>query len=264
MLVDGAFNVNSASVPAWKAMLSGLKGEDVPVRQTPGTPKTPRLTSTTDTPVSGLLVPAGGEIPPNSLDDPKNPEQWTGFRSLTDYQIDELAKAIVKQVRLRGPFSSLADFINRRPGNDKDLALAGALQSALDDPTVSINADFRRGGRSLPAGAAAGFEFPEAEAGVKAVGAPGYVKQGDLLTPLAPLIAVRGDTFLIRSYGEARDRNGKVTARAWCEAVVRRLPEYVDSGEPADLTGMPARAANRNFGRRFIIVSTRWLAPREI
>ena len=139
LLVDGAFNVNSVSVPAWKALLSGLKGEDVPVRATPATPKTPKLVSTAKAPVSGLLVPSGEEIPPNSLDDPKNPEQWLGFRALTDDQIDELATAIVQQVRLRGPFTSLADFVNRRPGNDKDLALSGALQSALDDPKVSIN-----------------------------------------------------------------------------------------------------------------------------
>ncbi|MGL5017501.1 MAG: hypothetical protein ACRDBP_05170, partial [Luteolibacter sp.] len=262
MFVDGAFNVNSVSVPAWKSLLSGLKGESVPVRQTPSTPKTPNLISTTGTPVAGLLVPSGEEIPDSSLNDPKNPQQWTGFRALTDPQIDELAKAIVKQVRLRGPFTSLADFINRRPGNDKDLALSGALQSALDDPAVTINEGFRSAGRSLST-VAAGFEFPEAEQGIKAIGAPGEVKQGDLLTPLAPLISVRGDTFLIRSYGDARDKSGKITARAWCEAVVRRLPDYVDPSESADQAALPTSKANITFGRRFEIVSTRWLAPSE-
>lgn len=263
MFVDGAFNVNSVSVPAWKSLLSGLKAESVPVRQTPSTPATPGLVSSTLTPVAGLLVPSGGEIPENSLGDPKNPEQWTGFRALTDPQIDELAKAIVKQVRLRGPFTSLADFINRRPGNDINLALSGALQSALDDPAVLINVDFRNAGRSLST-VASGFEFPEAEQGAKATGAPGYVKQGDLLTPLAPLISVRGDTFLIRSYGDARDKSGKITARAWCETVVRRLPEYVDPSEPADQAVLPTSRANITFGRRFEIISTRWLTPSEV
>ncbi len=263
MFVDGAFNVNSVSVPAWKSLLSGLKGESVPVRQTPSTPKTPDLVSTTGTPVAGRLVASGEEIPVTSLNDPKNPQQWTGFRALTDPQIDELAKAIVKQVRLRGPFTSLADFVNRRTGSDKDLALSGALQSALDDPAVSINGGFRDAKRSLST-IAAGFEFPEAEQGIKAIGAPGYVKQGDLLTPLAPLISVRGDTFLIRSYGDARDKSGKIIARAWCETVVRRVPEYVDPSEPADLTSKPASKANITFGRRFEIISTRWLAPSEV
>jgi hypothetical protein len=282
LLVDGAFNVNSVSVPAWKAFLSGLKGEDVPVRATSSTPE---LVSTTDTPVPGLILPIvphdpdgkkkpkDSLIPEDSLNDSRNPEQWTGFRALTDYQIEELATAIVKQVRLRGPFTSLADFVNRRPGSDKNLALSGAIQSALDDPDVSINEAYRSGSRALPAGSASGFPFPEAEAGPKAVGAPGYVKQGDILTAIAPLITVRGDTFLIRAYGDARDKSGNIIARAWCEAVVRRMPEYVDPADPAVPDKFPTNwsnpypspkvAANQIFGRRMEIVSIRWLAPEE-
>jgi len=264
LMVDGAFNVNSVSVPAWRAMLAGLKGEEVPVRETPSTPAMPvAVTSAGGTPVPGLLIPSGMEIPPRSLDDPKSPEQWTGFRSLTDEQIDELATAIVKQVRLRGPFVSLADFVNRHPGRDKELSLSGALQSALDDPSVSINEGFRRHGRSLPLAATAGFEFPEAEAGAKTPGAPGYVKQGDLLTSLAPLITVRGDTFLIRAYGESRDEAGVVNARIWCEATVRRMPEYLDRSDEAH-TATPAATANKWFGRRLEVVSFRWLSPNEI
>lgn len=273
IIVDGAFNVNSISVPAWKAFLSGLKGEDVPVSQTPSTPATPKLVSTTDTPVPGLIVPNEQEIPEASLNSAKNPEQWTGFRTLTDSQIEELATAIVKQVRLRGPFTSLADFVNRRPGADKDLALSGAIQSALDDPSVTINERLRSGSRALTIGDASGFPFPEAEAGPKAVGAPGYVKQGDILTAIAPLITVRGDTFLVRAYGDARDKSGNIIARAWCEAVVRRMPEYVDPTDPAvpdklptnwiDPTPSPTVAANQTFGRRMEIVSIRWLAPEE-
>ena len=273
LLVDGAFNVNSVSVVAWRAFLSGLKGEDVAVRETPASSATPELIATTDTPVPGLVVPSGREIPDGSLDNPKNPEQWTGFRSLTDYQIEELANAIVKQVRLRGPFTSLADFVNRRPGNDKDLALSGAIQSALDDPDVSINEGYRSGSRALPAGSASGNGNPESEAGPKAVGAPGYVKQGDILTAIAPLITVRGDTFLVRAYGDARDKSGNIIARAWCEAVVRRMPEYVDPADPAVPKTLPSEwtqpppapqvPANLTFGRRMEIVSIRWLAPEE-
>jgi hypothetical protein len=273
IIVDGAFNVNSVSVPAWKAFLSGLKGEDVPVSQTPNAPATPKLVSNPDTPVPGLILPNGEEIPEESLNNSQNPEQWTGFRTLTDYQIEELATAIVKQVRLRGPFTSLADFVNRRPGSDKNLALSGAIQSALDDPSVTINERYRSGSRAMSTGAASGFPFPEAEAGPKAVGAPGYVKQGDILTPIAPLITVRGDTFLVRAYGDARDKSGNIIARAWCEAVVRRMPEYVDPADPAvpdklptnatDPSPLPSRAANQIFGRRMEIVSIRWLAPEE-
>ncbi len=263
MMVDGAFNVNSTSVPAWKAFIAGLKGEEVPIRQTPQTPDTPELVKITDTPVPGLLIPGGKEIPANTLNDPKNPEQWTGFRSLTDDQIGELATAIVKQVRLRGPFTSLADFVNRRPGSNKDLALSGALQSALDDLSVSINEGFRTGERALSINDAAGFKFPEAEAGAKSVGAPGYVRQADLLTPLGPLISVRGDTFLIRAYGESRDKTGKVLARAWCEATVRRVPGYVDPTDEPHIAN-PTSDSNKLFGRKFETISFRFLNPAEI
>lgn len=266
LMVDGMFNVNSTSVAAWRGFLSGLKGTNVPVNPTPGLNKDADLVNTTKTPVAALLAPGAGEINDGSLSDPADNDQWLGFRSLDDDQIEELAEAIVRQVRLRGPFLSIADFVNRRPGNDKELALSGPLQSALDDKDVSINEAYRNGGRSLGVAEAVaqGFPFPEAEAGAKAVCAPGYVKQADLLTSLGPLINVRGDTFVIRGYGEARDPSGKaVLARAWCEAVVQRVPEFVDPSDEAH-ERVPKSNLNRNFGRRFNIVSFRYLDPLEI
>ena len=266
LMVDGMFNVNSTSVAAWKGFLSGLKGGKVPVSPTPGLRKDAELVDTGNTPVASLLAPAAGEIDATTLDDSADRDQWLGFRGLTDDQIDELAKAVVKQVRLRGPFLSIADFVNRRPGNDKDLALSGPLQSALDDKDVSINAAFRQDGRALSVAEAAaqGFPFPEAEAGAKAVCAPGYVKQGDLLTTLGPLVNVRGDTFVIRGYGEARDASGKtVLARSWCEAVVQRVPDFVDPSDAAHQP-LPKSTANLGFGRRFDIISFRYLNPGEV
>lgn len=267
ILVDGAFNVNSTSVDAWRSVLSGLRETQVPVRDALAMPTEAKLTEPGDemTPVNSLLIPGGGPISESDLSRVNDKAQWTGFRVLTDEQITELAEAIVKQVRLRGPFLSLADFVNRRPGTDTDLALSGALQSALDDEEVSINQPLRQGTRSLSVAAATsqGYEFPEAEAGAKAVGAPAYVKQGDLLTALAPFISVRGDTFLIRSYGEATDADGNVLARAWCEATVQRMPEYLDLSESPEVSP-PLKDANKVFGRRFQIVSFRYLSPEEI
>jgi len=266
LMVDGMFNVNSTSVAAWRGFLSGLKGSKVPTNPTPNIGKDGDLVDTDDVPVASLLAPGAGEIDDNDLGDTASPDQWLGFRSLNDTQIEELAKAVVRQVRLRGPFLSMADFVNRRPGSNKDLAISGSLQSALDDESVSINAAYRKGGRalSLAEAAAQGFPFPEAEAGAKAVMAPGYVKQGDLLTTLGPLISVRGDTFVIRSYGEARDPAGKkVLARVWCEAVVQRVPDFVDPSDAADVV-VPQSKVNLTFGRRFHIVSFRFLNPAEI
>jgi hypothetical protein len=266
LLVDGMFNVNSTSVEAWKGFLSGLKGAEVPVRATPVLEKEAKLIKPKDTPVAALLAPGGGEINDAELRDPGTPLQWRGFRSLSEEQIDELAKAMVRQVRKRGPFLSLADFVNRRLGNDKELAVSGALQSALDDKNVSINEEFRKGERGLDVAEATaqGFPFPEAEAGAKAVGAPGYVKQGDLLTSLAPLVAVRGDTFIIRGYGEARDATGKnVLARAWCEAVVQRVPDYLDPADEA-YAAEPKSAINLTMGRRFELIAFRFLSSGEV
>ena len=46
-----------------------------------------------------------------------------------------------------------------------------------------------------------------------------------MLTPLAPVSNVRSDTFVVRTYGEVRSDGSK--PRAWCEAIVQRIPEYV-------------------------------------
>lgn len=265
LMVDGMFNVNSTSVTAWKSFLSGLKKAKVPSNPSPNLLGQPKMIEAEGTAVAALLEAAGEEIDDSNLGDRSDAEQWRGFRSLSDEQIKELAKAIVKQVRSRGPFLSIADFVNRRPGSDKELAVSGALQSALDDDDVSINEAYRQGERalSLADANAQGFPFPEAEAGPKAIGSPGYVKQGDLLTSLGPLIAVRGDTFVIRAYGEARDASGKnVLARSWCEAVVQRVPDFLDPSEKAYDT--PKSETNLTFGRRFNIISFRYLNPLEI
>ena len=62
---------------------------------------------------------------------------------------------------------------------------------------------------------------------------PGWVRQADILKPLAPILSARDDTFTIRAYGDARDKsNHKIPARAWCEVIVRRQADYVDPARP--------------------------------
>jgi Tfp pilus assembly protein PilX len=101
--------------------------------------------------------------------------------------------------------------------------------------------------------------------GFRSTGIPGWLTQADILQELGPLIAVRSDTFKIRSYGEALDpTTGKVIARAWCEAVVQRLPEYVDTSNPSTARDTALSPINRLFGRRFELVSMRWLNANEI
>ena len=44
--------------------------------------------------------------------------------------------------------------------------------------------------------------FAQSLAEETGAGLPGYLKQQDILRPLAPIMASRGDTFVIRAYGE--------------------------------------------------------------
>jgi hypothetical protein len=253
--VDGLFNVNSTSVEAWKTLLGSRKGRPVIVRDSNG--KESKDGGDSDTPVAGLLGPenliAKGTL---AL---KDTAQWVGRRTLTDDEIDSLARAIVEEVRKRGPFLSLADFVNRRVGNDADLARSGAIQSALDSNKVPINAAYN----SRAASGGSNLAFKQAEQGPISYGIPGIVKQADILTPIAPILSARSDSFLIRGYGEKTDNSGKVIARAWCEAVVQRSADFVDPADLPEKTYSTISTLNKNFGRRFDIVSFRWLNPSE-
>lgn len=202
------------------------------------------------------------------MSDPSAPQQWLGSRVLTEDQIDDLAEAIVRQVKLRGPFLSMSEFINRRlDANKRELAVKGALQAAIDDPAVSINADFREGVRSFSADEIADQNpaFPEALEGPVAYGSPAYVDQADILRNLAEQLTPRGDTFVIRTYGDSLDANGNVLARAWCEAVLQRVPEYVDDTDENHLkTSDLQSASNKKYGRKIQIISFRWLKADEV
>jgi hypothetical protein len=260
--VEGMFNVNSTSVQAWRALLSSLLNEEILVTEPLG--RMDRSADVQGTPVVGLLAPQDLEAQGQGAVALNEPAQWRGRRELSEQEITELAQAIVREVRLRGPFLSLADFVNRRVGNDAELARAGTIQSALDSDEVSINAGYRNGGRMVGP-AANRLPFPEAEQGPMSTGIPGIVKQADLLTPLAPILSARSDTFRIRAYGESVDASGRVVARAWCEAVVERQADFVDPSDPPETRLNNLRSpVNRNFGRRFEIVSFRWIGPQEV
>jgi len=260
--VDGMFNVNSTSVEAWKAVLGSLKERQVIVRDSSGGES---LVQSEDVPVANLMSPQRDVISASGGLNVQEPTQWVGRRTLTEDEIDELARALVKEVRKRGPFLCLGDFINRRVGNDAELARAGAIQSALDSDDVKINRAFLSGARAVAGGVSSRFAFPDAESGPAGYGSPGVVKQGDILTPIAPLLSARSDSFVIRAYGEAVNKDGEVLARAWCEATVERDNQFVDeSDKPETLLASLTSNANKAFGRRYQMTSFRWLHPDEV
>ncbi|MCH7225897.1 hypothetical protein [Haloferula sp. A504] len=261
--VDGLFNVNSTSVEAWKAMFAALREHPVVTRDQSGAED---VTSSEEsiTPVANLVTSEDLIASGDGNVDVKDPAQWIGRRTLDDDEIDALARALVREIRKRGPFLSLADFINRRPGSERDLAAAGAVQSALDSEQAGINSAYVEGPRAVPDADANRYPFPEAEAGAAAYGAPGIVRQADILTPIAPMLSARSDSFVIRAYGESVS-GGKVVARAWCEAVVERQAAFVSpQDEPNTAAADLVSDVNRRFGRRFELVSFRWLHPNEV
>lgn len=95
--------------------------------------------------------------------------------------------------------------------------------------------------------------------------APGMISQADLLNALGPLISARSDTFVIRTYGEAINPvTGERSAQAYLEAVVQRVPDYVNSVADDATVFPPTNVENQNFGRRFVVVGFRWLSPADI
>jgi hypothetical protein len=55
-----------------------------------------------------------------------------------------------------------------------------------------------------------------------------------------------------------------VEGRAWCEAVVQRVPDYVDTVDAAEGAADALSDTNRTYGRRFEIVHFRWLTADEV
>lgn len=257
-LIEGAFNVNSTSVAAWAALLGANR--DLAVEYAQGGSETS----------SGTPFPSGTS-PVTTANGAAT--HWSGFSRLTNAQITQLATEIVNQVKARGPFMSLSDFVNRQLSDNDTLNAAGALQAALDETALMSSLKVSAGGIAPldPADVAADGKplFPgdaDLSQRLSTEGIAGDIRQADLLRPLAPRLTARSDTFRIRSYGEVRSMDGSsIEGHAICEAVVQRLPEYVSAAdnepwdEITDAGGL--HQVNQQFGRRFKIVQIRWIHP---
>ncbi len=273
LLVNGAFNVNSTSEQAWRALLASHNNVDT----APGgfTHPYSRFSSTEP-----------------RTSDPSAPQantSWSsGYRILSDDQITSLAERIVVEVKARGPFLSLADFVNRRLATDAT-GLKGALQAAIDatdldaDPDKRINDrfPFNDAAHAVEQGAmypskttdptakqnflADADAEPNRPSASRAAFAPGFLTQADLLNSLGPVLTARSDTFVIRAYGDVQNpATTTIEGKAWCEAVVQRLPDYMEDADAATVAPSVANATNQTFGRRFKIVSFRWLSSTDI
>lgn len=269
LMMDGGFDVHSVNIEAWKALLA--------------TTRDTGYASQDRTPYPRTLFPKNDENNRSEY----STATFTGYRSLGDQEISALANEIVRQVKLRAPFFGMSDFVNRRLADD-ETGTSGTIEAALQSELSGITAAPNRGQND---------EFPIADQqqqdqgqlvarpsqgettvvmgsrirtnqqlkpASRGYGTPGYITQGDVLQVIGSGLVARSDTFTVRSYGESVDVNGTVLAKAWCEATVQRTPEPI---APDDITGMNPRIPQDDeidFGRRFKIVSFRWLSADEV
>ena len=163
-----------------------------------------------------------------------------GMRTLTADQVVALANQIVVLIQARhaasGPFSNVEQFINPASSGNPSL-----LEQAIVNANINANI----------------AEFSSQ-----------WLTQGDIMTALAPVLFPRSDTFVIRTYGEAvNPATSAIEGKAWCEAIVQRVPEYLGkdaNAQPEETAPADLNDFNKLYGRRFKIISFRWLTRSDI
>ena len=279
--IDGAFNINSVSVDAWEAVLLQAAGKTIP---------TERDGNLNDGGDESFVAfprfpdPVYGAADNAAFDalDPQDAKQHAGLFVTDRGDIRILAEQIVAEIKRRGPFLSMADFVNRRllpDADDLDLdyqGLMGTLDAAImrasqTEDVLNYQQIFERtaeyeqqldpknvpdhGSTNPPYAMDAEGEsgVPEGHYNTALEGNSANLIQGDLLQALGSQLSARSDTFVIRAYGESTDPiSGEVIAFARCEAVLQRIAEPVDSSDSiVEPTG--------DFGRRFVVTAFRWL-----
>ncbi|MFC5050821.1 hypothetical protein ACFPK9_09360 [Rubritalea spongiae] len=296
LLLRGGFNVNSTSSEAWKCVLSATRS----LQTNEGSNISENLT-----PFARLPYVEAKHIstPPTNLSDPTLYDGST-YRALTDGEIEALAQAIVTENKLRGPAPTLSQWINRSlnpefhyrkrvqqlPLTSLQICYEGTLQAAIN--RTSINGAYNTPNFSPPSEIVADPQTPtDFQLGKlntltfkyhSGYGAPASLTQADVLQRIGHLLTARSDTFIIRAYGEHRSPEGEIIATAYCEAIVQRLPEYLDQTNPPETppykwllsSQEPLKGhweknnelslINQKFGRRYQLIHFRWLHPNEI
>jgi hypothetical protein len=230
LLIRGAFNINSTSETAWRAVLGGVK---IPAWSYGGASP-----ASTPAALDNAHFRFSASAQEFSTDPALAPTETgdqdfkRGVRVLTDAQVEALATSVVGALKTRGkPFPTLASFVN-----------AGVLAQAIADAGINPS-------------------------GVRAY-SPGWLSQADLLTSIAPFITPRSDTFVVRAYGDAvNPATGVTEGRVWCEAVVQRTPDLTApaSGTTNVMTDpLAPNPVKYPLGRKFQITQFRWLSSTDI
>ena len=269
-LIRGAFNINSTSIAAWKAILGS------PRQTWDFATASPATSATTTTKLNNVFfrTPAGAKeinwafgsfnlpaVPTSAeLVGSSNWSRSTAVgRQLSDNEITSLATRIVTLLKTRGrPFVSLSELIGGTyilsgagQGGPPKLKAQGFWEYAINSAPSDINGGNGLNGDYMTPGA--GSYTSEC------------VTQGDILAKVAPFIAARSDTFIIRTYGDVQNPvTAKIEGRVWCEATVQRVPDLVSDATAPVATVVAPPAASNPFGRRFKIISFRWLSPNDL
>jgi len=281
LLLNGAFNINSTSIAAWSALLSSLSGNSVTYLNNGSSSPQTLAPTQLQNPIFRFLSLVTAD--PSCPDSAPINTLWGGVHSLTNDQVTSLATKIVQQVKLRGPFLSMADFLNRRLDSNPATGFGymGALQAAIDSTT--INHTISLSGTACGTVPTNQLEFvpnPTSSASNyypsnTAYGIPGWLMQQDIVQCFSPVMTARSDTFVIRCYGEYDNpKTGANEGQTWGEAVVQRIPDFVDQSDPnlsaasgglGDATPISkVDVTNKTLGRRFKIVSFRWLNETDL
>ena len=179
LLVEGAFNVNSTSVDAWISQLSSLRGVAVANAKV----------NDNETPIVRFIKEPIQNVGNN----------WNELRRLSDVEVQILAVEMVRQVKLRGPFLSFSDFVNRRlsPGpaiTGKDSRINFSKVALNDWPAEDLNSVTGLRGPIQSAIAASGLNDPSNASS-------GWVRNRNVLIPTVPFARWSGGKFYDSSFG---------------------------------------------------------------
>ncbi|MCX6953008.1 MAG: hypothetical protein NTV51_12705, partial [Verrucomicrobia bacterium] len=282
LLQGGAFNLNSTEPDAWAAVLRSVR---FPAgREFQYLDADPATGTNADTAVATLSAEAAFprfsfsaqetyKTTPGYLHtDTGTTNSFTvhteyyrqGLRTLDAATVTALAQNIAAAVKTRiaakGPFLSVEEFLQP--------VVTTVVVPDTSDATGVATITTTTTGPSLLEQAIVDLKLnldPNDPAGGNLPFSSSFLTQADLLTALAPVLFVRSDTFTIRAYGEATNPVTLLSeGKAWCEAVVQRLPEPfapATSGQPTD---DEYKTPPGSYGRRFKIVSFRWLTKSDI
>ncbi len=239
LFLEGGFNINSTSEEAWRSVLSSLRDTKLNIRRA-------------DPNQLDYVYESGYSFYRHSLPIGEPNDPWVGFRELSDDEIRALARELVAEIRQRGPFQSLGEFVNRQLSRE-DTSRKGALQAAIDEAGIN------RAVRIERFDTAAYPEPGNLPDNFTGVGIPGWLTQADVLTSIGPILTARSDTFTIRTEGRSFNPVNSESTTVLLEATVQRVPVWVDSSQDEVLPVTSINSINTALGRRFVITDLRRL-----